>query len=150
MLRRADPEDLDTVLGLIAEFYAVDGHAYDEARLRAALGPLLVDDTHGVVWLVGERESEREREADEAGYAIVTWGYSLESGGRDVLLDEVYVRDRGRGVGSAVLEEVLAECRRRGLERMFLETEAPNEQARRFYRRHGFAADDSIWMSRYF
>jgi GNAT superfamily N-acetyltransferase len=144
MLRRAHPEDLDTVLGLIAEFYAVDGHVYDDARLRAALGPLLVDDTHGVVWLVGDGETA------DAGYAIVTWGYSLESGGRDVLLDEVYVRDRGRGVGRAVLDEVLAECRRRGLERMFLETEVPNEQARRFYRRHGFAADDSIWMSRYF
>ena len=144
MLRRAHPEDLDTVLGLIAEFYAVDGHDYDDARLRAALRPLLVDDAHGVVWLVGNCKT------DDAGYAIVTWGYSLESGGRDVLLDEVYVRDQGRGVGSAVLEEVLAECRHRGLRRMFLETEVPNERARRFYTRHGFAADDSIWMSRYF
>lgn len=31
---------------------------------------------------------------------------------------------------------------------MFLETESPNEGARRFYRRHGFEADDSTWMSR--
>jgi GNAT superfamily N-acetyltransferase len=143
-LRRAHPEDLDAVLGLIAEFYAVDRHCYDDTVLRVALGPLLVDDTYGVVWFVGDGG------ADDAGYVIVTWGYSLESGGRDVLLDEVYVRDRGRGVGGAVLEEVLDECRQRGLGRMFLETETPNEGARRFYGQHGFATDDSIWMSRHF
>ncbi len=146
MLRRAHPEDLDAVLSLISEFYAIDGHAYDEVTLRAALGPLLVDDTYGVVWLLGAADAP----TDEAGYAIVTWGYALESGGRDVLLDELYVRDRGRGVGGAALEEVLEACRRRGLGRMFLETEAPNDQARSFYARHGFAVDDSIWMSRRF
>lgn len=139
MLRRAQPEDLPTVLGLIAEFYVIDGHTYDDAKLRAAMGPLLADDTHGVVWLVD----------DGAGYAIITWGYSLESGGRDVLLDEVYVRDRGRGVGGEVLEEVLDACRDLGLGRMFLETETPNDRARRFYLRHGFVIDDSIWMSRW-
>lgn len=26
------------------------------------------------------------------GYAIVTWGYSLESGGREALLDEIYLK----------------------------------------------------------
>jgi GNAT superfamily N-acetyltransferase len=143
-LRRAHPQDLEIVLGLIAEFYAVDGHTYDDALLRGALGPLLLDDACGVVWLV------RGGDAADAGYAIVTWGYSLESGGRDVLLDELYIRDRGRGVGGAVLQEVLAECRRRGLGRMFLETETPNDGARNFYGRHGFAVDDSIWMSRHF
>ena len=67
-----------------------------------------------------------------------------------MLLDEIYVRDRGQGQGGAVLEEVLDACRQRGLGRMFLETETPNDRARRFYLRHGFAVDDSIWMSRHF
>jgi hypothetical protein len=31
---------------------------------------------------------------------------------------------------------------------MFLETEAPNDGARRFYVRHGFSADDSLCTSR--
>jgi ribosomal protein S18 acetylase RimI-like enzyme len=31
---------------------------------------------------------------------------------------------------------------------MFLETERSNDRARRFYQRHGFVEDDSIWMSR--
>jgi hypothetical protein len=31
---------------------------------------------------------------------------------------------------------------------MFLETERPNTRVRDFYARHGFAEDDSIWMSR--
>jgi len=32
--------------------------------------------------------------------------------------------------------------------RIFLETEAPNDAARRLYERHGFVAEDSIWMAR--
>jgi ribosomal protein S18 acetylase RimI-like enzyme len=42
---------------------------------------------------------------------------------------------------------VIDDCRRRGARRIFLETERPNESARRLYARHGFTVDDSIWMS---
>jgi len=33
---------------------------------------------------------------------------------------------------------------------VFLETELHNERVRGFYERHGFVADDSIWMTREF
>jgi GNAT superfamily N-acetyltransferase len=42
---------------------------------------------------------------------------------------------------------MIDDCRRRGARRIFLETERPNESARRLYARHGFTPDDSIWMS---
>jgi ribosomal protein S18 acetylase RimI-like enzyme len=45
---------------------------------------------------------------------------------------------------------VLADGRRRGLARIFLETEAPNERVRSLYERHGFVSDDSVWMSHQF
>ncbi|MGB0800787.1 MAG: GNAT family N-acetyltransferase, partial [Ilumatobacteraceae bacterium] len=38
-------------------------------------------------------------------------------------------------------------CLERGMRRIFLETEAPNDAARRLYARHGFTAEDSIWMA---
>ncbi len=107
--------------------------------MRAALHPLLRDDELGLVYVFGEPPT---------GYAVVTWGYSIESGGRDALLDEIYVRSRGQGLGGAAFEEVLDDLRRRGLTRMFLETERPNNRVRAFYARHGFKEDDSIWMSR--
>ena len=139
MIRRARLDDLDQVVSLSAEFNELDGHAHDDARVRAALLPLLRDDELGLVYVFGEPPS---------GYAVVTWGYSIESGGRDALLDEIYVRSRGQGIGGAAFEEVLDDLRRRGLTRMFLETERPNSRVRTFYARHGFQEDDSIWMSR--
>ena len=139
MIRRGRLEDLDVLAALSAEFNEIDGHAHDDTRVRAALTPLLRDDELGVVYLFGEPAS---------GYAVVTWGYSIESGGRDALLDEIYVRPRGQGLGGVAFEGVLDDLRQRGLTRMFLETERPNTKVRTFYTRHGFKEDDSSWMSR--
>ncbi|MGM1062138.1 GNAT family N-acetyltransferase [Saccharothrix sp. Mg75] len=136
LIRRADPTDLPALLPLVREFYEVDEHAYDEGVVTAALGPLLRDDAHGQVWLF------------DTGYAVLTWGYSLESGGRDALLDEFYVRNRGDGVGGAVIAELVERARGAGARKVFLETEDRNEAARRFYRRHGFADEASTWLSR--
>lgn len=135
----AGPGDVELLLAMAAEFNQIDGHPHDDARVRAALLPLLVDDHLGIVYLLGE---------PAIGYAVVTWGYSIESGGRDALLDEIYVRPRGQGLGGAGFDAVLDDLRHRGLPRIFLETERSNERVRRFYARHGFVEEDSIWMSR--
>lgn len=118
----------------------VDGHPFDRDRVTSALEPLLADDSLGEVWVVsGERGLE--------GYAVVTWRYSIESGGRDALLDEMYVSEPGSGTGSTLIEAVISAMRNRGLTRVFLETEIGNAAARRFYSRHGFSVEDSVWMS---
>jgi ribosomal protein S18 acetylase RimI-like enzyme len=46
-----------------------------------------------------------------------------------------------------LLAAILEDVRARGLPRLVLETEKANEAARRFYERHGFASEDSVWMS---
>ena len=109
--------------------------------MTAALRPMLDDDTLGQVWVVDD-------EGVLTGYAIVTWTWSLESGGRDCILDEIYVADAGRGRGSALLSHALDHASTFGAMAVFLETEAPNERARGFYVRHGFVVEDSVWMSR--
>jgi GNAT superfamily N-acetyltransferase len=147
MIRRAEASDLELIVPLVAEFYGVDEHEFDDATVRRALVPLLDDDRLGMVWLIGPGDGGAVGgAADPAGYAVVTWSYALESGGRDALLDEIYVRDRSTGTGGQALEEILADCRRRGITKMFLETEAANERGRASYARHGFAVEDSIWM----
>jgi len=142
LVRRADPTDADALLPLVAEFCAVDGHEFAAARVRSALRPLLVDDGLGQVWVL----------ADEGGglggYAVVTWGWSLEAGGREALLDELYVRERNQGVGALLLEAAAVGSRAAGASRLFLETESANAAVRRFYARHGFAAEGSVWMQR--
>ena len=137
-LTRASAEHLPLLLELVAEFCEVDQHPYDPARVALALGPLLEDDQYGVVYLVNEH----------SGYLVVTWGYSLESGGREALIDEIYLRRRGEGLGSKVMDALFDDMAARGVVTMFLETETHNRRARRFYARQGFVEDDSIWMSR--
>ena len=137
-LARAGGKDLPLLMTLIAEFCDVDQHPFESQRIEHALVPLLENDQYGEVWLV----------QPALGYVVITWGYSLESGGREALIDEIYLRQRGEGLGSAVLEQLLPQLAERDVRCVFLETERHNAQARRFYHRLGFAEDDSIWMSR--
>lgn len=139
--RRAALGDLGGLVPLIRSFYEVDRHEFDESRVRSALTPLLVDDTFGQVWVT-------EVGGVLTGYAVVTWSYSLESGGRDCILDEIYVEQRSGGTGSRLLEAAMAGATEAGARAVFLETEVHNQRVRSFYARHGFQEEDSVWMSR--
>lgn len=136
-IRRAEANDLDRLVQLHRDFCDIDGHPFSEQRAAAAFTPLLADDTHGVVWI-----SDRP-----AAYAVLTWGWSIEAGGAEAVLDEIYVSERNSGVGGALIDRVIADAARRRLARIFLETERHNTRVRSFYERHGFGTDDSIWMS---
>ena len=138
LLKRAETQHLPLLLTLVEAFCALDQHPYEPAPVESALRPLLEHDDFGVVYLVN----------DDQGYVVITWGYSLESGGREGLVDEIYLRQRGQGVGTQVMQALFEDLRRRGIVKMFLETERHNARARKFYARQGFEADDSIWMSR--
>ena len=139
-IRRAGPEDLDRLIELHRQFCELDQHPFSESRVRAGFVPLLDGDEHGVVWIIDE----------PAAYAILTWGWSIEAGGFEAVLDEIYASRRNAGLGAALIEHVVADARARGIARIFLETESHNERGRRLYARHGFVEDDSIWMSREF
>jgi GNAT superfamily N-acetyltransferase len=139
-VRRGVATDLPRLLRLIREFYDHEGYAHTDEHILGALPPLLEDDVLGQVWVVVV-------EGTVVGYAVLTWGWGLESGGRESLLDELYLARRGEGLGGLLLERVVAEARAGGAKTLFLETEADREAARRFYTRHGFATEDSVWMS---
>lgn len=139
-IRRAAPGHLSLLLPLVEAFYAADDHDFDATVATDALRPLLQDDRFGVVFLIEDGD-------DVAGYAVITWGWSLESGGRDARLDEIFVREPGRGVGSRALCEILDDLRSRRLPRLMLETKRSDDRARAFCVRHGFEEGDSTWMS---
>lgn len=145
VVRRALPADLAVLVDLVAEYCEADDHVFDREVAVRGLAPLLADDTYGAIWLIDPSSAET---GGADGYIVVTWGWSIEIGGLDVVLDEFYVRSRGQGKGSDALRVVEADCRRRGVRRIFLETELANADARRLYERHGYTADTSIWMSK--
>jgi GNAT superfamily N-acetyltransferase len=137
-IRRARPDDLDAIVPLVAGFYVVDRHPFHEARVRAALGPLLAGDEFGTVLAMCRPHP--------IGYAVLCWSYSIESGGREACLDEIFVRDRGNGLGGRLLTAALDTARSAGVRIVFLETEAHNQRVRGFYARHGFTEEGSVWM----
>ena len=140
-VRRSTRSDTSTLLELIREFNQLDHHDHDDVRVRESLAPLLDSDEFGQVWQISTPDGAR-------GYCVIAWGYSLESGGRECIVDEIYVNDRGRGLGAELLEGAVRGARDAGVKVVFLETEAHNERVRSFYQRHGFATEDSIWMRR--
>ena len=70
-----------------------------------------------------------------AGYA----GMLAPGGGQADVLTVGVARDRwGEGIGTALVEHLLAEAGRRGCTEVLLEVRVDNDRAQRLYRRHGF------------
>ena len=70
-----------------------------------------------------------------AGYA----GLLAPGGGQADVLTVGVAHDRwGEGIGTALVESLLAEAARRGCTEVFLEVRVDNDRAQRLYQRHGF------------
>lgn len=97
-IRAASPEDLPSLLPMMRSLYEHERLAFPEPTIRAALGELFASPGTGGVRLVLDDDRV-------AGYAVVTWGFSTEQGGRFLLLDELFVlpESRGRGDGRRAL-----------------------------------------------
>ena len=129
---------------MMREFYDFEHLAWDEPKSRRALGELLADGRLGRVWVIA-------RDGGDVGYMVVAFGFSLEFGGRDAFLDELYVREgqRGGGIGRRAIETALEACREDGIHALHLEVERKNEAAQGFYRRLGFREHDRFLMTRW-
>ena len=129
----ARPAEADTLLALMQAFYAEEGLSYDAERAEASLGELLARPALGRAWLVRDH-------GEVVGYLAVTFGFSLEFGGRFGLLDEIYLRPdaRGRGLGAAILDHVAAFALAQDLSAVRLEAERHNTRALGLYDRAGY------------
>jgi GNAT superfamily N-acetyltransferase len=125
--------ETNVLLELMREFYTEEGMPFDLASAQAALRPLLQDRTWGRVWLLRAGQ-------DPAGYAVLTLGYSLEFGGHDAFVDELYVRPahRRQGLGRQALAIVEAACRELGVRALHLEVGRTNTRAHALYQAVGF------------
>ena len=80
---------------------------------------------------------------------VLGWGFSVEAGGREACLDEIYLTPemRNRGIGGRVLALVEAEARAAGMRRVFLEVQRHNRVIG-LYRRAGYVDHDRFLMSK--
>ena len=79
-------------------------------------------------------------EGELAGLAL--YRILSTSRGRIIFLDDLVTKPdvRSQGIGAALLEEVEVRGRQTGCERMELDSGTANEDAHRFYERHGMSA----------
>lgn len=82
-----------------------------------------------------------ERGSVPCGLAVYSWKWGAFSGTLDLYLHALYVEraSRGRGVGQAALNALLALARSRGASRLELLTTAGHEATAAFYDRQGVA-----------
>lgn len=132
-IRQAGASDLPDLLDLMREFYVESGYLLDAERGRAAFRPLLSPGGLGQVWLA-------DADGIVAGHLVLTFGYSMEYGGRNAIVDDLYVRPalRNRGVGKALLRRARAACLTLGVRAMHVEVGRTNEAAQAVYRGEGF------------
>src|SRR5262245_9451351 len=109
-MRKATANDVQQLIAMMEEFYAEGGYALNRRRAAEAFTTLLADDRLGCVFFI-------QADAQNVGYVVVTLCYSMEYGGPNAFVDDLYVRRpfRGVGLGTAALADVRAFCAKRGV-----------------------------------
>ncbi|HJQ83877.1 MAG TPA: GNAT family N-acetyltransferase [Candidatus Binatia bacterium] len=133
-IRPATPADRDAIVRLLeAQFVE---HAIDTppAAVARAVAELL-DAPERARFVVASRDGR------VVGVAAISFVTPLEHAARSIWLEELYVEpaERGRGVGTALLEAACALAAACGAVAVDLEVDAAHERAANLYRRAGFA-----------
>lgn len=135
----ADQEDL---LAMMLAFSVEVGAPLTASHVAAALRPMLETPALGEIWIAQHQVP--------VGYLVMSWGWGIESGGGEALIDEVFVGAgaRGHGVATGLVEAALESAKDNGIKAIFLETERDNPRSRKLYERLGFQVEPSVWMRR--
>jgi diamine N-acetyltransferase len=117
----------------ISAFHVEDGHPIQPDVLERALHAVVLHEPLLHVWII-------TLAGCTIGYVALALGYSIEVGGLDAFVDELYVvaEQRGRGVGRRVLDFVEQQALRLGIRRLCLEVENHNTRARALYGTIGY------------
>lgn len=133
----AQIDDLTGIAPMVAAFHAQAGIDSDEASREAALMPLLEGIPHGALYIIGPRRAP-------VGYIALSFGYSIEMGGIDGMIDELFIREpvRGRGLATEALLKLLPALSQNGVRALHLEVDRADEAAQRLCARAGFRLRD--------
>jgi GNAT superfamily N-acetyltransferase len=142
-LRPATEDDLDTLNGMVRAYYVYDELAYEELPARRALQEIIRSEHFGRAWLV-------DLDKELIGYAVLTFGFSVEFHGRHAVLDEIFLLPdhRGKGHFKEILALIEACCRQLRIRGLSLLVETKNEPAQRAYQKNGFKPYDRIVMTK--
>lgn len=131
MVRRATAGDAATLGRLLHAFNAEYDEPGPPAELLTRRIALMLETGDSEAFLAGDGPD---------GFAIVRYRPSLYAEHEDCHLAELYVVGplRGRGIGTAIMEAVLARARERGCGHVELNTSTDDHAARALYEKLGF------------
>ena len=141
-IRRAADNDAEAVTQLALSFHREDGHPLSQKGIDALLEMLKPDFRDGRVLLMIVDDQI-------SGYGVLCHGYSIEFGGRDAFLDDIYIvpAHRSRGLGSALVESLEQCAREAGCRAIHLEI-MPRNRAENLYRRLNYHDRGSKLLSK--
>ena len=143
LFRLANQADIETLMEYIRQFYAIDNYDFEESVARPVLEKIVHDPSLGRVWMIYLGE-------EAIGYIVITFGYSLEYGGRDAFIDELYIEDsyRNQGLGAKAMEFVLGACPGLDIHALHLEVEHTNIAGQKLYRKFDFEGHNRYLLTR--
>jgi GNAT superfamily N-acetyltransferase len=149
-IRRATPSDLEHIIPLCIDYCATHNREVNEPMIRSGLAGLLDSDANGFILIACDEHDSLIRDEHDSliRYESVSSGWSLGVGGAAYILHEIFVQQRGEGIGQQLITAAEDRYSDLGVRRIFLETERPNDRARSLHARLGFVEDDSVRMSK--
>ena len=133
-VRPAKSEDVDVLLPMIEQYWRFENiEGFDAGRMRKNVSRLLEDASLGRIWIATVY-------GEPAGYLLAVYVFSLEHQGLTAEIDEFFIQTQHRnlGLGARMLGAAEGQFRAEGCTNVSLQIGRSNEDARRFYRGHGF------------
>lgn len=144
VVRRATPDMVDALVGLMQPFYSEAGFQLDLAWARASFLALLSRPELGCAWLA-------YRHGVPVGHAVLTVRYTMEHGALSGYVDDLFVQPefRRQGVAWELLGELFKECGARDCKSVQVEVGQSNAAACGLYAGFGLVPhqDDRMLLS---
>jgi GNAT superfamily N-acetyltransferase len=142
IIQPATLTDTLALIQLMRTAHAEAGFELNHELAAAAFEKLLRDEALGLAWLAF-RANRPE------GYVALTFKLSLESGGLDAFIEDLFVRPDARrhGLGAALLSTALNACRGREVHAVHVDVGATNDTARNLYEKFGLQNRDRLLLT---
>lgn len=136
-LHLAKPQDLEKLMPLVTGFHREMDTGTEETALERALIPLLEGSPYGAIYLMGPARAPM-------GYIVLTFSWSVELGGMDGFIDEIYLRPavRGRGIALEALQSLRKTLQSAGIMALHLEVDREDASSQRLYQKARFELRD--------
>lgn len=139
--REIGPADIDAVVTMMQDFYAIDGYPIDVAVSKGLMHEFIENPALGAGFII-------YNDNKPVGYVVLTFVFSFEYKGRIAFLDELFIdsSQRGKGIGKLALDFVTEQAKLHSVKIIYLEVEGHNTIAQKLYLSKGYAIHNRGFM----